>query len=1025
MRPDQLTMTAFGPYRDTETVDFTKLKEYGLFAVSGATGAGKTTIFDAICFALYGQASGEDRTDIRALRSDFARNDVQTTVELVFSLQSRRFRVFRQVPYTKEGNKSETGGKVEFYELTDQGELPAVDRQIVSEVNRKVEELIGFTLAQFSQIVMLPQGEFRKFLTSDTENKEMILRKIFKTERYRNLADKLKVRKDALDNELRSSRLTMEQLAAHLPGAFPERESRLHTELKSASIHYHRLLDALQEEADHYREQSKQNSDRYKREYEAHGKAQQEFSSAASLNSQFDNLEKNRAERLRLQGQEEAVQAARLQLKKAEHAAILETAEQRAAETAAEMKKRKEELRLAEEKLTIAQLAASEAEDRWKREQLKTPQRDEAGKQLLTLQSYMPAVRELEQRKSEIIRLEKQAAEEQQRVMKMAADLQRAAAGTAELKNSMQQLEQSAEGYEILLEQLNHARESHKQISDYMALQHTVSKVSQQAADFEKTYRELKLKQDTLESEWLSDQAALLAASLEDGQPCPVCGSAHHPAVQESGATHEVTREVLKQTKQQTAAAYEQFQTVKVRLENGRAELAEAEVQLGAKPDDGWAQGALETVQKTEARLEKKKQARGSLQAVRIKYENESSSLAALQTAAADKEKQAAAVAADLEKARSVLEATIHNVPQDFRSVETLEQEITAQQELKKRLEQAWEKAQAERQSAAEALSSARSAFQYTEQASEESILKQQQAAGRFAESLSTSIFESETDYRNSKRTAAQRDKLASAIQDFEVAWRTVNGAVTELEQRLDGKQRADTEQMEERIKQHKLLYEQAYAQSLSDSHLAKSAEEARTKLAALLEEQGSLEQRHGRTAELHDLVRGQNDRKLSFERYLQTEYLERILSAANGRLDSLSNGQFQLMHSDRQESRGRQSGLGIDVYDGYTGQHRDVKTLSGGEKFNASLSLALGMADVIQSFQGSISVETMFIDEGFGSLDEESLQKAIDTLVNLQKDGRMIGVISHVAELKEAFPAVLRVQKSVEGHSHTEIIIQ
>jgi len=184
-------------------------------------------------------------------------------------------------------------------------------------------------------------------------------------------------------------------------------------------------------------------------------------------------------------------------------------------------------------------------------------------------------------------------------------------------------------------------------------------------------------------------------------------------------------------------------------------------------------------------------------------------------------------------------------------------------------------------------------------------------------------------------------------------------------------------------------------------------------------------EQTFNRIADLHDVVRGQNSLKISFERYLQIEYLEQIIASANQRLKNLSNGQFELIRSDRQEARGKQSGLGLDVYDAYTGQTRDVKTLSGGEKFNASLCLALGMADVIQSFQGNVSIDTMFIDEGFGSLDEESLNKSIDTLIDLQKSGRMIGVISHVQELKAAIPAILEVKKSREGYSQTMFLFK
>jgi exonuclease SbcC len=202
MRPIKLTMTAFGPYRDKEVIDFTELKENRLFVISGNTGAGKTTIFDAICFALYGSASGEDRSgDIRGLRSDFAEDNVYTSVELEFELRGHYYRIKRQLGHKKKGNKTETGHAQEFYEKIGDKEVPCVDRQIVTEINKKVEQLIGLTREQFIQIVMLPQGEFRKLLTSQTENKEEILRKIFKTEKYTFISKRLKEKKDLAEKE--------------------------------------------------------------------------------------------------------------------------------------------------------------------------------------------------------------------------------------------------------------------------------------------------------------------------------------------------------------------------------------------------------------------------------------------------------------------------------------------------------------------------------------------------------------------------------------------------------------------------------------------------------------------------------------------------------------------------------------------------------------------------------------------------------------------------------------------------------
>ncbi|GKV69515.1 nuclease SbcCD subunit C [Sporosarcina sp. NCCP-2716] len=1025
MRPTELTMTAFGPYRETETIDFAKLKDHGLFAVSGATGAGKTTIFDAICFALYGQASGEDRTDIRALRSDFARNDLQTAVELEFAIQGRLFRVFRQVPYTKKGNKSETGGRVEFFEVTPAGEVPAVDRQIVTEVNRKIEELIGFTLAQFSQIVMLPQGEFRKFLTSDTENKETILRKIFKTEHYRELTDSLKRKKDALFSELSAARFAAEQLTAQLAGSLPERESALSAELNGESIHYGRLAESLKEEAAHYGSEAQRYDSIYKTEYAAHGKAQQAFAEAAGLNRQFDDLTARKETLRQLLTKEDDMEKGRLQLQKAEQAVLLDSLEQRAAETARDADRRQEEYRQAERKLAAAKIEAAAADERWQQEQLKNPEREEAANRILTLQSYVPRVTEIEEGEQRISRLSAQAADGQEQTEQLQAQLLTAAEKISTLQDHLKELEESAEGYEELLETLGEAREKNRLITQYLKLAKKEGALTDERTAAEEQLHVKKEHLQHAESIWLSDQAALVAAALEDGAPCPVCGSLHHPAVRTADAEGDVTREQLERLRQETAKAAEQFQSADLRLQHVRSEMADLEQQLGSGPDDSTAAVSGQQVAVLAARLDQMKESRIRLKRMKEQFGQEQEALTALQGTLAETEKRTAALTAELKEAKSVLEATVRDVPGCFRSLDVLKKEIRIAEKLKGKLMQASEKAQAERQSTAEKLLRSKAAREFTQQASEEALAGKQQAAQRFAESLSTSVFTDEADYMGSKRSEEERAKLAASIQDYEIACRTAGRSIAELEDRLAGKQRADTEQLEEQVRLHKQRYEHAYENSREAHRLERTASEGADRLLALLEEQGGLDHRHGKVAELYDLVRGNNERKLSFERYLQTEYLERILQAANGRLTGLSNGQFQLQRSDRQESRGRQSGLGIDVYDEYTGQNRDVKTLSGGEKFNASLSLALGMADVIQSFQGSISIETMFIDEGFGSLDEESLQKAVDTLIGLQRDGRMIGVISHVAELKEAFPAILRVEKTKEGDSYTEIVIQ
>lgn len=1025
MRPTRLTMTAFGPYRDTEIIDFSKLKEYGLFAVSGATGAGKTTIFDAICFALYGQASGEDRTDIRALRSDFAKSELQTAVELVFVIQNRTFRIFRQVPYTKEGNKTETSGRIEFFELTDEGEIPVVDRQMVSEVNKKIEELIGFTLAQFSQIIMLPQGEFRKFLTSDTENKETILRKIFKTEHYREMADILKRKRDVSLSELTTSRLSMEQIVKQIPTSLPERESELFEELQAESTHYIRLMNSLDAEASYYNKKAEQSNERYNKSYQTHEKSQQTLSSATALNQRFDEWTQKTTYLQTLIAKESEVNTTRVTLQKAEYAVQMEGTETRAVEAQAELKQRQYEHEVAVVSLTSATEKFEIVEGKYQEEEQKQPVREQSAKRLTTLQVYLPSVREMNEREQQIEHLKKQVDVGQRKLQEIELDEQGKTESVQKLVKQVEELEKNIEGYERLVDTLVERRKHEDLLTRYSQHMKLIQQLTYELKEKEMQMVNTREEAEKIEASWLADQASQLAETLEDGSACPVCGSTHHPAIQSNTTEGHTTRKQLEQAKHHALQVSDAYRTIQFQLENERVEVKRVEQQTNATLESEELDKIRGLVQEGEQQLAHMKKNREKLPSVKQQYKEVYDELTTYRQLISNQEKSNIAVTAELKEAQSVLNESVKSVPESYRTLQSLQNEIQAEEKNKLMLERAFEEARQQRQSTQEVVTKAQTTMEYITKSVEELLEKKQVTTTEFEEALKNSIFTDEADYQQSKYSKEQRTLLATSIQEYEVEKKTTTQAIEELNKQIDGKQKADIENLQERVLVEKQAYEQAYEEYHKAVGLEKTTIDFYKRLQELFSAQGGLEQQYGRFTELYDLVKGNNNRKLSFERYLQTEYLERILYAANGRLSDLSSGQFQLLRSDRQEIRGRQSGLGIDVYDEYTGQNRDVKTLSGGEKFNASLSLALGMADVIQSFQGSISVETMFIDEGFGSLDEESLQKAIDTLIGLQKAGRMIGVISHVAELKEAFPAVLRVEKTKEGHSYTRIDIQ
>lgn len=354
-----------------------------------------------------------------------------------------------------------------------------------------------------------------------------------------------------------------------------------------------------------------------------------------------------------------------------------------------------------------------------------------------------------------------------------------------------------------------------------------------------------------------------------------------------------------------------------------------------------------------------------------------------------------------------------------------LNEKIKHIKDKKEQLERSWEEAQKSLQLAKEQFAATAVAVIHRSETAAEAAAKKDKALEQYREALQKSEFESEEAYKLAKMPEAARGELQRSTQQFRQALHTAAQQAKELQEELSGRAKSDLSLLELEIGQLKVEYEAAFGEWNQTKELKAAASGLTVKIIQASGKAAELEKQLNRITDLYDMVRGQNSLKISFERYLQIEYLEQIIQSANERLKNLSNGQFYLMRSDRQEARGKQSGLGLDVYDAYTGQTRDVKTLSGGEKFNASLCLALGMADVIQSFQGNVSIDTMFIDEGFGSLDEESLNKAIDTLIDLQKSGRIIGVISHVQELKAAIPAILEVQKSKEGFSRTKFVIK
>ncbi|KUF35722.1 MULTISPECIES: SMC family ATPase [Lysinibacillus] len=1026
MKPLKLTITAFGPYKDTEVIDFQELGEHRLFAISGKTGAGKTTIFDAICYALYGSGSGEDRQDTALLRSGFAHDDIYTAVELMFEMHGRVYQIIRQPGHIKEKNKTITGKKIELAEVKE-GKLDysIVEKQQTLEVDKKLQEIIGLTKDQFSQIVMLPQGEFRKLLTSDSTNKEVILRKIFKTDRFGVMTKKLDAKRKEAESDLQRAKQLKEHLLGQIDGVLPQRSSALFTLIADKTENLHQLKQALDEEIIYYTKCIEDEQLQYEEAYSLHQKEQEYYRLAKTLNEQFDE-QANRQQRLQMLLQEQDVYRAKEQeIVLAEQAERLMLLEQQCIDLRAELNVKEQAFQQAQVKHQQTEEQLQRAQEKYRVEEAKEPERQQILQQELQLLASLPKFEAYENNVQQL-----QIAEQYVETAKMAvADnltlLEKEQEQLQQFSQTMEGYEKQVEPYESYLEQLPKLREQVALVKQAEKYKSAVELAQQDVASSDIHYQESKKALLLLQQRWLTSQASILAEQLKEGEPCPVCGSMTHEK------THKEQLEVIELAQVETlrvkASSDERMYLEKAALLSSTQQLLQDTYQqLEAQHIKQEDQAQLiATLHKTEQEIASLKVVHHQLADMRLKLKHQRDRIEQLRNKQMELEQYLAEHMKEWTRLQAVVEEQLKQMPANLPTLQQLKQQLTDVSKQKMDLQKTWQESQENLHVVKEATSNAKLTVEIAKQSFEELQLKMNEKRQQFSASMQEIGFDSYEEYAAAKRSASQLEALRKVCSDYALQVHTLKIQITEGAMYLQGKEKQDLVMMEAKVEQLRTAYEEAFKRLQQMNGFAQACQGFIKKVEETARELQLLEQEAGRVKELYGLLNGQNSKKLSFERYIQINYLDQITDAANIRLYHLSNGQFELRRSDRLEKHAKQSGLGLDVYDAYTDQLRDVKTLSGGEKFNASLSLALGMADVIQSFQGNIHIETMFIDEGFGSLDEESLNKAIDTLIALQDSGRMIGVISHVPELKSAMPAVLHVEKTLNGHSQTHFEVK
>ncbi|TNO96859.1 AAA family ATPase [Bacillus sp. CD3-1a] len=1029
MRPIQLIMTAFGPYKQKEVIDFDDLGEHRIFAISGNTGAGKTTIFDAICYVLYGEASGEERSDTSMLRSQFADDNVYTSVELTFQLKGKRYEIKRQLGHKKQGNKTITGHAVELYEVIDEEKVPAVDRFHVTDVNKKVEDLIGLSKHQFSQIVMLPQGEFRKLLTSETENKEEILRRIFKTDRYklmRELLDqKRKQWKDVLQEKQKERELYFRNVFK-----LPIRDGALlETLVEQEHVNTHQVVEALEQETAVYKAEVEQLQVEQDVQTKQLKDAETRFHAAKSVNEKFIDLQQKNEKYNTLQENRTVIEMKETSFKRAEQAKRLLPFEQWHEEAMQNEQKAESLLKQIIAKKENIMTNFKLAQEKYEVVKNKESERENVKKLVQRLEELQPIIASLAEKQLNLQNAEIQIGKLKESMQNLDRQLEEHTNQKQLMTGELQQLERALEQYVDKVEELTNMREDAKVLKQ-------AYDVWQEKQKFEKekeaAYSKMQLAvnaYENMERRWLSEQAGILALHLHDGESCPVCGSTTHPkkATEQSGAIDENELNGLRDKKNIAEKLHVQLEE-KWNFYHHQYEQVIEEVKKRGYQSEELVETYSALVQKgkqlaTEVNTLKASEETRKQIAVKIKSVEEK--VDALQKQKREVETEQHRIEMDCMQLRTSYEHDKKNIPENLQTVQAWKVQFDQAMHELKLMEDEWKKVQ----EAYQHLQNENIRIQAEQEGAtnqfESAKLKKEETFTRFMKELEQSGFTDQSTYKEAKLSDAEMELIQKEIQSYYSSLEVLAKQIEELHVELKDKEYMDITALGEHIKELEInldiIKEKRQRAQNAVTYISDLHENIRRIDEQIHEEEKAFQE----LVDLYEVMKGDNESRISFERYILIEYLEQIVQIANERLRKLSNGQFYLKRSERVEKRNRQSGLGLDVYDAYTGQTRDVKTLSGGEKFNASLCLALGMADVIQAYEGGISIETMFIDEGFGSLDEESLTKAVDALIDLQKSGRFIGVISHVQELKNAMPAVLEVTKQKDGCSQTRFVVK
>lgn len=1004
MIPVSLSFQAFESYAKMQTIDFNALSDGGIFLIHGETGAGKSAILDAITFALYHATSGGSRSQVKCFYQ--CAEELPTVVDFIFEAGGEKYRFYRSIR-KKRNRKAGAFSKDDFVEeqfaskFTDGEWIPLEASQTQTSVTKNAQEILGLTVEQFRQVIILPQGQFERFLTSESNEKESILTTLFAAEKYTKISQQLRLLSAAEQKEI-SGKLQKARGLLESTGASSVEEAEA-------------VLSALSEKNESLKSE-------YEKLSEETGLKEKDLADGNSLLLIFKkNDEYN--ERLKdFMRREPDIQAADRRLKTARLAASEKPLYNELQSTREEVKKREASMTEAQNKLCVSKEAFTAETEALKKLEEGIPETEALEKRLSSLEEKIPDYKAFDNAEKAFLSGEKKLSSIKE--------------NEAKLKNSSEASEKELLGSESKERELSELASSELpaisekrarlsegktiagKLASYRTLLETLLRDEKKAAEKLNTAAALVQDKRGLYDEAFvkrtSSLSAILAEALKNGVPCPVCGSVHHPSPAENTGEQVSDEEIkklssdLESAKDGETAASLELEKIRLRIQNGRQMIEEAESRLKVlEYTDKAYEETMAKYQELDKKLSELPKIREASKTLREKLLTQKSEADSVSRELLEETARFSKAEAEYNSLKSRrdsefpdLDALIGFIEKSKQKLSLFKEELTSKQEKTR--------------SAENEFHSAESGLRLSEKELSEAVKKEEKICGEFLSRLEISGFNSEEDWKKSCLDDNDIEEAQRKVTEFFTAYALCRTEKNSIELSLAGAIRPDIEALEDAFEASKNKKE-AMGQELAVS--AKEEE----RLAGILSsykkqtEELTIKKREAdEQARFASIMSG--DTSQSFSRFVLGIKLDEIAFAANRTLKDVLGGQFQLFRKTDGEAKNKKTGLELEVLSALASSRYSVKNLSGGEKFLLSLSLSMALSSVLINQNGGMSIDALFIDEGFGSLDSRSLKEALSVLSTAVKNRSTVGIISHVSELTELIPKGLKITRDENG---------